>query len=50
MEDKVAQLRRLAAEGFRQIEQGQGIDVPSERHLSAHVAKLGRRAARIVRA
>ena len=35
-------LRNLAAEGFEQIDQGQGIELPSRQHLSVHIAELGR--------
>jgi antitoxin ParD1/3/4 len=45
-EQKLAILRNLAAEGFEQIDQGQGIELRSQRHLSARIAKLGRQAAR----
>jgi antitoxin ParD1/3/4 len=48
-EQKLALLRRLAAEGFQQIDQGQGIDLPSQQRLSARIAKLGRQAAKTAR-
>ena len=48
-EQKLAILSRLAAEGFEQIDQGRGIELPSQQRLSAHVARLGRQAAKTVR-
>ena len=47
-QEKLALLRNLATEGFDQIDQGQGIGIPSERQLVSYVAKLGRRAAKSV--
>ncbi len=48
-EQKLALLRNLAAEGFGQIDQGQGIELPNQKRLSAHIAKLGREAAETAR-
>ena len=48
-EQKVALLRRLAAEGFQQIDQGEGIELPNQQRLSAHIAELGRRGANTAR-
>lgn len=48
-EQRLALLRNLAAEGFEQIDQGQGIELPNPQRLSAHIAKLGRQAARTAR-
>ena len=45
-EQKVALLRKLAAEGFEQIDQGKGIELPSRQRLSARIAELGRQSAR----
>jgi antitoxin ParD1/3/4 len=45
-EQKITLLRNLAAEGFDQLDQGQGIEISGENRLSAHIAKLGRRAAK----
>ena len=47
-EHKLAMLRNLAAEGFEQIDQGQGIELPSQKRLSSHIAKLGRGAAKAI--
>ena len=47
-EQKLALLRSLAVEGFGQIDQGQGIELPTQQRLSAHIATLGRQAARTV--
>jgi antitoxin ParD1/3/4 len=41
-QQQLALLRNLAAEGFDQIDQGQGIELPSQQHLSAHIAEIGR--------
>ena len=48
-EQKVALLRSLAAEGFEQIDQGEGIELPNQQRLSAHIAELGRRGAKTAR-
>lgn len=48
-EQKLALLRRLAAEGFEQLDQGGGIELPTEQRLSAHIATLGRQAAKTAR-
>ena len=48
-EQTLALLRNLAAEGFEQIDQGQGIELPNQRRLSSHISKLGRQAARTAR-
>ncbi len=48
-EQKLALLRNLAAEGFGQIDRGQGIELPDQKRLSAHIAKLEREAAKTAR-
>jgi antitoxin ParD1/3/4 len=48
-EQRLAVLRNLAAEGFEQIDQGQGIELPNRQRLSAHIAELGHQAARPAR-
>ena len=45
-EQKLAMLRRLAKQGFDEIDQGKGIVLTSEKSLKSHIAQLGRRAAR----
>ena len=45
-QQKLALLHHLASEGFDQIDQGQGIEIPEEGRLASHIAKLGRRAAK----
>ena len=45
-EQRLALLRSLAVEGFDQIDQGQGIELPTQQRLSAHIARLGRQAGR----
>jgi antitoxin ParD1/3/4 len=44
--EKLALLRKLAAEGFQQIDQGHGIELSGRQRLSGHVARLGRQAAK----
>lgn len=45
-EQKLAMLRKLAADGFRELDQGQGLDASSESGLRSRIAKIGRRAAK----
>ncbi len=45
-EQKLKLLRKLAAEGFRELDQGQGLTITSERELRNVIAKIGRRAAK----
>jgi antitoxin ParD1/3/4 len=42
--EKLALLRSLAADAFGQIEQGEGIEIRSERQLAGLVGRIGRRA------
>jgi antitoxin ParD1/3/4 len=44
--EKLSLMRRLAEEGFSQLDQGEGMTLDGEQRLAAHIAKLGRRAAR----
>jgi len=46
---KLALLRSLAAEGFDQLDQGQGIALENSRQLASYIGKLGRRAAKPVK-
>lgn len=45
-EQKLKVLRKLAAEGFRELDQGQGLTITSERELRNVIVKIGRRAAK----
>jgi antitoxin ParD1/3/4 len=45
-EQKLAVLRKLAADGFRSLDQGEGVSVSSEAGLRKTVARIGRRAAK----
>ncbi len=45
-EQNLAVLRRLAKQGFDEIDQGKGTELASEKDLKNHIAKLGRRSAR----
>lgn len=47
-QEKLSLLRKLAAEGFDQIDQGQGIAISNQQQLASHIAKLGRRAAKSI--
>jgi antitoxin ParD1/3/4 len=42
---KLAVLRSLAAEGFRELDQGQGIVLDGKRRLAEFISDLGRQAA-----
>lgn len=44
-QQKVALLRALAAEGFDQLDQGEGITLAGAQKLSAYIGRLGKRAA-----
>lgn len=39
-------LKRLAAEGFQQLDQGEGVRLAAESQIAAHISKLGRQAAK----
>lgn len=45
-DEKMTLLRQLAAGGFRSLDQGQGLNVASEKGLRNTIAKMGRRAAK----
>ncbi len=45
-QEKIKLLRKLVAEGFSQIDQGEGVEFENRQQLSSHVAKLGRRASK----
>ena len=45
-EEKLTLLKKLAADGFRTLDQGQGLSVESESELRSTIAKIGRRAAK----
>jgi antitoxin ParD1/3/4 len=40
-QEKLSALRALAAEGFRQLDQGQGVEFKGRRELSAYLRRLG---------
>jgi len=44
--EKLKLLRSLAAEGFEQLDQGQGIDLEDEQMLTRDIGAIGRRAAK----
>ncbi|MEX2288342.1 MAG: type II toxin-antitoxin system ParD family antitoxin [Planctomycetaceae bacterium] len=44
--EKLALLRKLAAEGIAQIDQGQGIKIKDDRELARYIHKIGKQAAR----
>lgn len=39
-------LQKLAAEGFQQLDQGEGVRLSTLNQVSAHISKLGRQAAK----
>ena len=45
-EQRLSLLRRLADEGFDDIDQGRGLELPTAKSLKSHIARLGRRAAK----
>ena len=45
-EQKISLLRSLASEGFEQIDQGVGIELPNRKRLTEHIARIGKQAAR----
>ena len=45
-EQKLALLRRLASDGFRALDQGQGLNLSSASGLRSAIARIGRRAAK----
>ncbi len=45
-EQKLKVLRKLAAEGFRELDQGQGLTLTSESGVRSVIAKIGRRVAK----
>lgn len=47
-EEKLAGLRRLAAEAFASLDQGQGVILDDARQLADYIGKVGRRAAKRV--
>ena len=46
-EQKLALLRKLAREGFEQLDQGEGIVLHSAEELTEHIRRLGKRAATV---
>ena len=44
-EQKLALLRKLAADGFRSLDQGKGLTISSVDSIPGAIAKIGRRAA-----
>jgi antitoxin ParD1/3/4 len=43
---RLAALKSLAAEGFKQLDQGEGIELKDRKQLASFIARLGRRAAK----
>jgi antitoxin ParD1/3/4 len=43
---RLATLKSLAAEGFKQLDQGEGIELKDRKQLASFIARLGRRAAK----
>ncbi len=49
-EEKLALLQKLAADGFRSLDQGQGLSIAGEGSLRKAISKIGRRAAKASKA
>lgn len=45
-EEKLILLKKIAADGFQSLDQGQGLDLASEAELRSKISKIGRRAAK----
>ncbi len=48
-EQKLKLIRKLAAQGFRQLDQGQGLSVSTEGELRSVIGKIGRKAAKLTK-
>jgi antitoxin ParD1/3/4 len=44
--EKVTLLKKLAADGFRSLDQGEGLSIESDENLRKAITKIGRRAAK----
>lgn len=42
-------LQQLAAEGFRQLDQGEGVGLRTSGQIADHISKLGRQAAKLAK-
>jgi len=42
-------LRQLATEGFRQLDQGEGVGLQTSGQIATHISKLGRQAAKLAK-
>jgi antitoxin ParD1/3/4 len=49
-QEQLTLLRKLAADGFRSLDQGQGLSIASEGSLRKAVTRIGRRAAKATKA
>jgi antitoxin ParD1/3/4 len=45
-EEKLILLRKLAADGFRSLDQGRGLDISDERSLRKTISRIGQKAVR----
>lgn len=48
-ERRIELLQQLAAEGFRQLDQGEGVGLKTSGQIAAHISKLGRQAAKLAK-
>jgi antitoxin ParD1/3/4 len=48
--EKLTLLKKLAADGFRSLDQGEGLSLESEEGLRTAISKIGRRAAKASKA
>ena len=46
-ERRLELLQQLAAGGFRQLDQGEGVGLNTDDQIAAHISKLGRQAAKL---
>jgi antitoxin ParD1/3/4 len=48
-ERRIELLQQLATEGFRQLNQGEGVGLNTSSQIAAHISKLGRQAAKLAK-
>jgi antitoxin ParD1/3/4 len=48
-ERRIELLQQLAAEGFRQLDQGEGVGLKTSSQIADHISKLGRQAAKLAK-
>lgn len=48
-EHRIELLQQLASEGFRELDQGEGVGLKTSGQIAAHISKLGRKAAKLAK-